>query len=253
MLNFKIIVQYDGTRYKGWQRQKSADNTIEGKLETLLERQLGVPVEVFGSGRTDAGVHALAQTASFHAPDGCIPGTGGEEKCRAVKQMFDDYLPEDIAVTDVRLASDRFHARLNAKGKKYVYRIWTASHPNVFERKYMAHMTAPLDIETMRAAAAYLTGQHDFAAFCGNARMKKSTIRFVRSINIERIDNEVRFTYTGSGFLQYMVRILTGTLVQVGRGEFPPEHVIEVLESKDRVQAGPTMPAKGLTLVEVYY
>lgn len=253
MSNYKIIIQYDGTRYKGWQRQKSTDNTIQGKLEQILSRQFGKPIEIDGSGRTDAGVHAAGQVANFRIPGSFEQGKTPQQVCRELKDMFAQYLPEDIAVTDVREASERFHSRLNAVKKTYVYRIWNAEYPNVFERKFMVHRTESFDLDAMREGAGYLLGQHNFAAFCGNARMKKSTVRRLDEIQIERIGEEIRFTYTGNGFLQNMVRIVTGTLVDVGIGVYPPEHVGEILEGKQRSLAGPTMPPAGLILWEVVY
>ena len=253
MANYKMIIQYDGTRYKGWQRQKTTDQTIQGKIEAILSRQYGRTIEIDGSGRTDAGVHAHGQVANFRLPDACCAGKTPEELCEELRQIFVQYLPEDIAVTEVRVASERFHSRLNVVKKTYVYRIWNADYPNVFERKYMLHDNRPMDVEAMRQAARYLLGKHDFAAFCGNAKMKKSTVRTIHEIDIRRIGEEIRFTYTGNGFLQNMIRILTGSLVDVGCGVYPPERVAEILASKIRAEAGPTMPAQGLTLWEVIY
>lgn len=253
MENYKILIQYDGTRYRGWQRQKSTDNTIQGKLESILSRQFGRTIEIDGSGRTDAGVHAAGQVANFRIPESLAQGKTPEQVCGELKDMFAQYLPEDIAVIDVREASERFHSRLNAVKKTYVYRIWNADYPNVFERKFMVHRTEMFDLDAMEKGAEYLLGQHDFAAFCGNARMKKSTVRNIHEIRIERIGNEIRLTYTGNGFLQNMVRIVTGTLVDVGIGVYPPEHVGEILDGKQRSLAGPMMPPQGLTLWEVVY
>lgn len=253
MANYKIMIQYDGTRYKGWQRQKSTDNTIQGKLEAVLSRQFGRMIEIDGSGRTDAGVHAAGQVANFRIPESLVPGKTPEQVCWELREMFSQYLPEDIAVLNVREASERFHSRLNAVKKTYIYRIWNADYTNVFERKFMVHRTEDFDLDAMRKGAEYLLGQHDFAAFCGNARMKKSTVRNIHEIQIRRIGEEIRFTYTGNGFLQNMVRIVTGTLVDVGLGVYPPEHVKEILEGKKRSLAGPIMPSQGLTLWEVDY
>lgn len=254
MANFKLLIQYDGTRYKGWQRQRTTDQTIQGKLEAILTRQFGIVIEVDGSGRTDAGVHARGQVANTRIPRRLLEEKWGDaDYCALLQQMFAEFLPEDIAVISVREASDRFHARLNAVGKTYVYRIWNEPWPNVFERRYMLHRTESFDPEAMRQAAALLEGQHDFAAFCGNARMKKSTVRRIDAIRIERIGGELRLTFSGNGFLQNMVRILAGTLLAAGRGSFPPEHITEILESRTRAEAGEMLPAQGLTLVEVRY
>ncbi len=253
MANYRIIIQYDGTRYKGWQRQKTTDATIQGKIEAILSRQFGREIEIDGSGRTDAGVHAAGQVANFRIPESLSNGKSPAEMCKALREMFDEYLPEDIAVISVKEASERFHSRLNVVKKTYVYRIWNSDYPNVFERKYMVHRKESFDLDAMRKASAYLLGQHDFASFCGNARMKKSTVRTIYEIKIERIGQEIRFIYTGNGFLQNMVRIVTGTLVDVGVGAYPPEYVKEILEKKQRSLAGPMMPPQGLILQEVVY
>ena len=251
MINYRITIQYDGTRYKGWQRQKSTDQTIQGKIEALLEKQFGRKIEIDGSGRTDAGVHANAQVANFRLHEEEADGFAREPQ--RLQALMNEYLPEDIVVTEVKEASDRFHSRLNAVEKTYIYRIWNSEVPNVFERKYMEQICEPLDISAMRAAAGWLLGTHDFASFCGNARMKKSTVRTIHEITIHQIGSEVQIRYRGNGFLQNMVRILTGTLVEVGLGKRSPEDMEEILEAKQRSQAGMMMPACGLILWEVRY
>ena len=253
MANYKIIIQYDGTRYKGWQRQKTTDQTIQGKIEAILSRQYGRTIEIDGSGRTDAGVHAHGQVANFRLSDACCAGKTPEELCEELRQIFVQYLPEDIAVTEVRAASERFHSRLNVVKKTYVYRIWNADYPNVFERKYMLHDNRPMDVEAMRQAAQYLLGKHDFAAFCGNAKMKKSTVRTIYSLDIATMGPELRFTLRGDGFLYNMVRILVGTLLEVGMGRRSPAEIPGILEARNRETAGYTVPAHGLFLMEVEY
>ncbi|MBQ8663618.1 MAG: tRNA pseudouridine(38-40) synthase TruA [Eubacterium sp.] len=251
MINYKIRVQYDGTRYKGWQRQKSIDQTIQGKIEVILKKQFGRDIEIDGSGRTDAGVHAMYQVANFRLHEAEAEHFGGEPE--ALTALLNAYLPEDIAVLETRIASERFHSRLNAVEKTYIYRIWNSGIPNVFDRKYVFQIEKKLDVEQMRQAAEPLLGTHDFAAFCGNAKMKKSTVRSIYEIRIETIGDEVRITYRGNGFLQNMVRILTGTLVEVGLGDRDAMSMTAILESKTRAQAGAMMPACGLTLWEVKY
>ncbi len=245
MKNFRLTLCYDGTRYRGWQKQGNTENTIQGRLERLLSRQLGQEIEVNGSGRTDAGAHARMQVASFRADT--------ELEAGEILRRLREYLPEDIGAISVEEAAPRFHARLNCAGKTYVYRIWNSEAPNVFERRYMWSMADALDMAAMRRAAALLCGEHDFMAFCSNKRMKKSTVRRVDEIEIERIGGEVRFTLSGSGFLYNMVRIIVGTLVEVGRGERSAESVTETLASLDRQRAGQTAPACGLILWEVRY
>lgn len=251
MINYKIRVQYDGTRYKGWQRQKSTDQTIQGKIEAILQKQFGRNIEIDGSGRTDAGVHAMGQVANFRLHEEEAERFGGAPE--AITELLNAYLPEDIAVVETRIASERFHSRLNAVEKTYVYRILNSNVPNVFERKYMHQMPEKLDVDSMRLAAKQLLGTHDFAAFCGNAKMKKSTVRTIYEIRIENIGNEVRLTYRGNGFLQNMVRILTGTLVEVGLGKRDADSMEALLNSQTRSEAGGMMPACGLTLLEVKY
>lgn len=255
MRNFKMILQYEGTRYQGWQKQESTDNTIQGKLEALLSKMIGEKVEVHGSGRTDAGVHALGQVANFHADTDKTP----EE----ILAYMNFYLPEDIAVIEMEEVPERFHSRLNAKGKTYCYRVINSSLPHVFDRKYAHAEETFLDVEAMRQAAEHLVGTHDFKAFTSNKRSKKSTVRTIESIKIERVTStslsvkevtdEIRFTYSGNGFLYHMVRILTGTLLEVGKHKRKPEEIAGILEAGSRENAGELAPAKGLTLMEVRY
>ena len=245
MQNYKLTIQYDGGRYSGWQVQGNTEHTVQGKLQRVLGELDGGAVEVHGSGRTDAGVHAKGQVANVKlrtAPD--------------VKMLLAycwAHLPRDIAVIAAEPAPERFHARLNAKAKRYVYRIWNTPIPNVFERKFLCQMPEALDVDAMRRAAAQLCGTHDFRSFCGLRRFKKSTVRTVSAIEIERRGAEVRLSFTGNGFLNQMVRILTGTLVEVGLGLRTPEEMSAILAAQDRSAAGRTMPPEGLTLDAVFY
>lgn len=244
MRNIRLDLCYDGTRYKGWQRLPGADATIQGKLETALSRILGEPIEVSGSGRTDAGVHAKGQVANFH----CESTMAADEILTQLRR----YLPEDIGIYSCRDVSPRFHARLNAKEKTYLYRIWDSPEPCVFERRFVTVMDGPLDQGAMEDAARRLLGEHDFSAFCGNAKMKKSTVRFLRAIEIIPAGNELHLRFTGNGFLHNMVRILVGTLVEVGRGQRKAASVAELFGGK-RSEAGFLAPPQGLCLEEVYY
>ena len=244
MRNIRLDVCYDGTRYNGWQRQTTHDNTIQGKLETALSRILGEPIEISASGRTDTGVHARGQVVNFH--------TGSGTDCDELLAQLRKYLPEDIGIYSCREVSPRFHARLNALEKTYQYRLWTSDAPCVFDRRYVAVMEEKLDVEAMRAAAQLLLGTHDFSAFCANKKMKKSTVRTIRSFEIEQVGPELRFTVTGNGFLHNMVRILVGTLVEVGRGERTVESIPALFGAK-REAAGFLAPGKGLCLMEVRY
>lgn len=246
MRNFKIILQYEGTRYQGWQRQDSTGNTIQGKLEALLGKMTGAGfVQVNGSGRTDAGVHALGQVASFQIEIDIMP--------QEIMCYMNRYLPDDIKVIDICEMPERFHSRLNAKKKTYVYRIWNASIPCVFERRYVYEMEEKLDIQAMERAAALLIGKHDFKAFTSTKKSKKSTVRTIESITIERKGNEVVLTYKGDGFLYHMVRILTGTLIEVGLHERDVLSIQTLLEKGTREMSGTLVPAKGLCLVSVEY
>ena len=244
MRNLRLDICYDGTRYRGWQRLPGKDDTIQGKLETSLSRILGEPIEISGSGRTDAGVHARGQVANFH----CESTMTAPEILENLRR----YLPEDIGICSCRDVSERFHARLNAKEKTYRYRIWNSEQPCVFERRFVTVMPEALDVDAMNQAARHLLGQHDFAAFCGNAKMKKSTVRFIRSLTVDRHGEEIHITVTGNGFLHNMVRIIVGTLVEVGRGERNPDSIPALFEGK-RADAGFLAPAQGLCLMEVYY
>ena len=244
MRNLRLDICYDGTRYRGWQRLPGKDDTIQGKLETVLSRVLGETIEISGSGRTDAGVHARGQVANFHC-ENPMPA-------REILENLRKYLPEDIGIYNCKEVSPRFHARLNAKEKTYRYRIWNSEAPCVFERRFAAVMPEHLDLATMEQAAQKLLGEHDFSAFCGNAKMKKSTVRYIRSLTIERQGYEVHITVTGNGFLHYMVRILVGTLVEVGRGERTADSIPELFGGK-RAEAGFLAPPQGLCLQEVYY
>ena len=170
-----------------------------------------------------------------------------------ILEYMNRYLPDDIAVMTVTKASDRFHARYNAKGKTYCYTIFNGKVKPVFNRKYYTFIEEKLDVEAMREASNYLVGEHDFKSFCGNPKMKKSTIREIKSIDIKSSKGYIYLYFTGTGFLQYMVRILVGTLLMVGKGEMRPEEVKDVLDARDRTKAGQTAPAKGLRLEKVYY
>jgi len=245
MRNIRLLLQYEGTRYQGWQRQTSSDNTIQGKLEKLLTKMCGEPVEIQASGRTDAGVHALGQVANFHTKSGM--------SLEEMQTYINTYLPEDIAVVDICEAAPRFHSRLNATGKCYCYRVINSDIPNVFWRRYALEIPENLDIAAMRKAADLLLGEHDFKSFTSAKKGKKSTVRRIDKIDITLENNLLTFTFEGNGFLHHMVRILMGTLLEVGMGKRTAESMNAVLEAKSRDCAGYLVPAKGLTLMKVYY
>ncbi len=244
MRNLRLDICYDGTKYRGWQRLSGVDNTLQGKLETVLSRMLGEEIALSGSGRTDAGAHAKHQIANFH--------TGSDLPCDEILQQLRRYLPEDIGIYSCEEVSPRFHARLNAKAKTYVYRLWNSEKPCVFEKRYVYVLPDRLDLAQMEKAARFLLGEHDFSAFCANRGKKKSTVRRIDEISIVCKGEELVFSFTGNGFLYNMVRILTGTLIEVGRGERTPESIPKLFGGK-REEAGFLVPAQGLCLMEVRY
>lgn len=247
--NIKLTICYDGGRYHGWQSQKHTTGTIQQKIEELLTKYLQEPIRVYGSGRTDAGVHALAQVANFHTTKDC--------SLKELQQAFFDYLPQDIAVTSIEEVEPRFHARLTAVGKCYRYRIWNSPLLDVFQRGLVWQISEPLDVHAMREAAALLCGTHDFISFCSLKKRKKSSVRTISDISIAvhevPFGKEIIMDFTGDGFLYNMVRILTGTLVEVGQHKLLPSHMPAILEAKNRQSAGMTAPPMGLMLMRVDY
>lgn len=245
MRNIRLLLQYEGTRYQGWQKQESSENTIQGRLEALLTKMCGEKTEVQGSGRTDAGVHAKAQIANFHTVSQMSP----EE----ILAYMNRYLPEDIAVLEVKEVPERFHSRLNAKGKCYQYQVINSAVPDVFLRRYAYQQEQKLNLEDMRTAAGYLLGEHDFKGFTSSKKGRKSTVRRIDEITIEKSGELLTFTFRGNGFLYHMIRIIMGTLLETGAGLRSPQEITQILTEGSREKAGVLVPAKGLTLVEVMY
>ena len=243
--NYKMILSYDGTRFYGWEHQPTTDMTIQGKMESVLSLMVQSEVEVIGCGRTDAGVHAKNMVCTAHYDT--------QMNTDEIRDYLNRYLPDDICVKEVRIASDRFHSRYNAIGKTYCYTCYIGDVKPVFNRKYVYVLDQKPDIQEMKKAAEYLIGTHDFASFCSNPRMKKSTVRKVDRIEIQKRGDLLTLTFHGSGFLQHMVRILTGTLLEVGFGKRTAESVLELIDAKDRKLAGFTAPAKGLCMMQVDY
>lgn len=240
---YRMILSYDGTGYQGWQRLPGKQ-TLQGRIEQALTEIFGERVEISGSGRTDMGVHARGQVASFTARE-LPPGQ--------ILPRLRHMLPSDIGVLRLDYAADRFHARLCATGKTYVYRVWNSEMPDVFGRRYRLSIPKPLDVEQMRRAAAYLLGRHDFTAFCANKQFKKSPVRELRQIELRQEGAELSFYLTADGFLHHMVRIIVGTLLEVGQGKRQPEEMADILHSCKRENAGETAAARGLCLEQVYY
>lgn len=244
MTNFLFTIQYDGSRYNGWQRQGNTQNTIQGKIEQVLAQAVGHKAEIHGAGRTDAGVHANAQMAH------CRLNT--ELDALAMQRYLNRYLPTDIAVTHCDIVPERFHARLNAQGKRYIYRLYIGEVPNVFTRKYVYAWEKEFSLTLARQAAELLIGTHDFRAF-SSGRTKKSTTRTLTRIDIIEQDEEIKLVFEGTGFLQNMVRILTGTIAEIAAGERTLDSISAAFASQNRADAGITMPPKGLLLDEVFY
>lgn len=245
MRNIKLTIQYDGSRYKGFQRLKDNDNTIQGKIEDVLTRMTEEKIEIIGSGRTDMGVHAYKQVANFK--------TNSNLSVEKMNDYLYKYLPEDIVIKDICEVDGRFHARYNAKGKVYLYKINNTKHHDVFLRKYTTHVEKPLDIEAMKEASKYLIGEHDFTSFASSKSKKKSNVREIYSITINKNKEVIDIFVEGNGFLYNMVRIIVGALIDVGLHRKSPEDIKEMLERKDRSQASDTAPAKGLYLYSVKY
>ena len=244
MRTYKLTVAYDGTRYQGWQRQGNTDNTIQGILEKAVSEETGFDVEVNGSGRTDAGVHARGQTASI-----VLPGRITEAEFTG---RLNDRLPADIRVLRTELVKNGFHARKSASGKVYEYHVDTGERPDVFTRRYCYHFPHSLDLDAMREAAGYLTGTHEYAVYT-DKKDEKSTRRTIYDIMISGQGSRLVIEYSGTGFLYHMVRILTGTLLETGTGQRLPQEAAAALQTKDRRQAGFLAPARGLFLREVRY
>lgn len=249
MRNIRMTIQYDGSRYKGWQKQniKGMDvSTIQGKIEKVLSKMTGEEIQVIGCGRTDTGVHADKYTANFK--------TNSNKNIKDMSKYLHEFLPEDISVISLRDVSDRFHSRLNAISKTYVYTIDNNRFANVFIKKYAYHVEGQLNIEKMKEASKYFIGTHDFKGFSGvKDKSKKSTVRTINYINITEKDNIIKIEYNGNGFLINMVRILSGTLINVGKGKIEPEDIKKMLQSKQRSELAVKAPAKGLCMKEVNY
>ncbi|MFC0558959.1 tRNA pseudouridine(38-40) synthase TruA [Halalkalibacter alkalisediminis] len=242
MNNYKLTIQYDGARYKGWQRLGNGETTIQGKIENVLSEMVGKPIEIIGSSRTDAGVHALAQIANVRL--------GGDLTESEVQTYLNKYLPHDISITAVQLVPERFHARYNAKDKTYLYKIWNEAYTNPFMRKYSTHVEKKLSVSMMEKAAKHFLGEHDFTAFSNAKSKKKSMVRTIYAIDIEENAGFIEIRVRGNGFLYNMVRKMVGTLIEIGLGEKEVDQVPSILQSKDRSQVG-FADATGLYLEKI--
>ncbi len=247
MRNLRITDQYDGSRYQGWQRlgAGSEARTIQGRLEAVLGRLSGERIAVIGASRTDAGAHAEGQVANFH--------TASPLPAEEILEALGRYLPSDIVVSAIAEVDPRFHARYLARSKLYVYRLCNRRSPDVLRRGFTLHVPHPLDVEAMRRAGSLLAGEHDFVPFSSVKAGRKSTVRNLISLDIVESGGRIDLLFEGDGFLYNMIRIMTGTLLEVGAGARPAEDVARVLASGSRAEAGATAPAHGLCLLEVRY
>ncbi len=245
MRNIKMTIEYDGGRYQGWQRLGDSDKTIQGKIENTLSEMTKTKIEIIGSGRTDAGTHAKGQVANFK--------TTSNLDLMAMRDHLNTYLPRDIIVKELEEVPERFHARYNVSGKKYSYYVWNTVVPSAFERNYSYHYPEQLDVEKMNEACSKLIGTHDFIGFSALKKTKKSTVRTIDEITIHREGDLLHFTFVGEGFLYKMVRIMMGTLLEIGAGVMEPTYIDAIFESGIRSDAGMTVPSQGLFLDEVSY
>ena len=241
MKRVMLTVAYDGTAYHGWQIQPNGE-TIEGILNRCLSETLGEKIEVIGASRTDSGVHAMGNIAVFDT-DSPIPAD-------KISYALNQRLPEDIKIQKSEEVASDFHPRHCESRKTYEYRIYCAPFPMPVKRLYAHYTYIPMDVERMRRGASYLVGKHDFKSFCSAEAQVETTVRQVDSVEVVQEGPELVTRAAGRGFLYNMVRIIAGTLMEVGRGHIVPEEVKTILEAKDRQAAGPTAPACGLTLVK---
>ena len=244
MRKIKLTLEYEGTRYAGWQIQKSAD-TIQERVEDALERVLREKVRVHAAGRTDAGVHALGQVAHFQ--------TRSSLPRENIRNGANTYLPSDIVILRAGEVLPDFHARYKAKGKNYRYLVYRRKEPSPFRVDRAYHFPLPLDTEKMERAARHLKGRHDFNAFAASGSSVKNTVRTLSRIGISEKGELLTFELAADGFLYKMIRNIVGTLLEVGKGKIPPEELKNILNSRDRKLAGPTAPAAGLYLLKVIY
>jgi len=243
--NFKITIEYDGSAYHGWQRQ-AADRTIQGEIENALMTMTGDSVTVTGSGRTDAGVHALNQVANFLCATSLTP--------EIFLKGLNSLLPEDIVITSCKVVPEKFHARYDVKSKVYHYKILNRLLPAAISRQYAWHIRKKLDLSAMKEAIQCIIGSHDFKAFEGSGSPRASTVRCITSADLVKTDNDyLVLKIEGDGFLKFMVRNIVGTLVDVGLDKITSDDFKRILISKDRNLAGITAPAHGLFLMNVRY
>lgn len=244
MRNFKMVIEYDGTGYSGWQRQPN-DRSVQEVLENAIRAVTGESVRVTGAGRTDAGVHALAQVANFT--------TSSELQAPELQPAINANLPDDVSVLDLREASADFHAQRSARGKTYTYTILNRRVPSPLLRRAALFIPQKLDVDAMRRAAQFIRGEHDFACFRSAGSSAKTSTRNITRLDIQQEGDTIAITISAGGFLYNMARAIVGTLIEVGRGKIAPDEIKDIISSKDRRRAGPTAPPHGLCLVKVDY
>lgn len=245
MSNYKLTISYDGEHFKGWQRLGDAENTIQGKIENALSAMIGYPIEIVGASRTDAGAHALAQTANFKTGENLNPDE--------IMHFLNHYLPKAISITAVEEAPERFHARYNAKTKTYLYKIWNETYSNPFMRFYSMQVEKKLDLNQMKKASQYFLGEHDFTVYSNAKSSKKDKIRTIYALELEKKDGFIQIRICGDGFLYNMVRKIVGTLIEIGLGEKAAEDVPKILLSTERILTGVMAEAEGLYLEKTTY
>ena len=252
--NLLLTIEFDGSEFSGWQRQPER-RTVQGELERVLSKVCGVPIQINGTSRTDAGVHALGQRASFVLESG-IPTDKVKLAANNILAGGKNLASQvgDVRILQVEEMPEDFHARFDSKGKKYRYIIDNGEDQNIFRRKYCYQIQKPLDVDAMKEAAKHIVGTHDFASFqSAGGQERETTVRTVFGLDVFRNGQDVVIEIAGDGFLYNMVRIITGTLVEVGLGKRKAEDLVEIIKSADRTKAGHKAPAEGLYLVEVYY
>jgi len=244
MRNIKLTIEYDGANYAGWQKQKNA-STIQQAVEEAIEKVTTEQIAINGSSRTDTGVHAKAYSANFHTLSS-IPA-------ERFREAINSKLPKDIVILSSEEVQEDFHARYSSIGKKYCYTILNRIQPPALNRNYVYHYKRMLDIDKMQQASKYFIGTHDFTAFKNTGSSVKTSVRTITQSEVVKCGDIVKYYVAGDGFLYNMVRIMVGTLLEVGSGKILPEDITKILSSKDRTKAGKSVPAAGLCLEEVYY
>jgi tRNA pseudouridine38-40 synthase len=244
--NFKLVVEFDGSGFEGWQVQPSGHRTVQGEIEAAIARVCGERVRIMGSGRTDAGVHAEGQVASVKLETALRPDR--------LQRALNGVLPRDVAICGLEVVPDGFDARRDCVGKLYRYRVWNGDRRSPLREPRWLCLERPLDLHALRKASSHVVGSHDFASFQAAGSSVQTSLRTLRTLDVfGEPGGPIVLDFEGSGFLRHMVRILVGTLLQVASGRRAPDDLAAILAARDRSRAGPTAPAHALTLVRVQY